>query len=66
MDHMLSLGKVLGLILAGIVGGAALVLLILGGVASLSGDDSGSGCAGIGGVLLLFAGYIAIRVLTAT
>ncbi len=65
MGEALSWGKVLGLILAGIIGGAALAMLALGGIASLSGDDSGAACAGIGGVLLLFAGYIAIRVLVA-
>ncbi len=65
MGDTLSLGKVLGLILASIVGGAALMVLALGGIASLSGDDSGVACVGIGGVLLLLAGYIAIRVLVA-
>lgn len=66
MGETISLEKVLGLILAGIIGGVALLVLILAGIARLSGDDAGSGCASIGGVLLLIAAYIAIRVLTAT
>ncbi|GEM_PF-2419501 len=65
MGEALSLVQLLGLILAGILGLAALAMVALGGIARLSGDDSGSGCLGIGGVLLLIAGYVAIKLLIA-
>jgi len=64
MTASLSVLQVLGLVLAGIVGGAALLTLLLGWIASMSGDDSGGGCLGLGVALLLIAGYVALRVLT--
>lgn len=65
MYASLSVLQVLGLVLAGIVGGAALLTLLLGWISSASGGDSGesTGCTIIGGGLLLAAGYVAIRVL---
>jgi len=59
----MSGGQVFMLVLAGIVCGAALVLLLIGGLGNLGGDDSGTGCLGLGGMLLMIAIYVAIRVL---
>ena len=64
MATSLSGLQVLGLVLAGIVGGAALLTLLLGWLAGISGDDAGAGCLGIGAFLLMLAGLLAVRVLT--
>ena len=56
MTSSLSALQVLGLVLAGIVSGAALLMLALGWLATFAGDDSGTGCAGIG-MMLLAATY---------
>lgn len=47
MTAALSVLQVLGLVLAGIVGGAALLTLLLGWLAGISGDDAGAGCLGL-------------------
>ena len=63
MQASLSILQILGLILAGIVAGAALLILVMGRLASASGDDAGSGCSSIGLMLLAFAAVVAIKVL---
>jgi hypothetical protein len=58
MHTNLSALQLLGLIVGGVVTGVALIILLLGWLASLNGDDSGSGCIVLGGLFLVVAGYI--------
>lgn len=58
--------QVLGLVIAGIVAGSGLMILIISWLANLSGDETSVGCASVSGVMLLVAaGYIALRALIA-
>jgi hypothetical protein len=57
--------QVLGLVLAAILAGAGFMMLGIGGLARLGQDSAAGGCAGIGAVLLVLAGYVAVRTLSA-
>jgi len=63
MDTPLSVLQVLGLVLAGLVAGAALLVLFVSWVAGRNGDNAGPGCAGVGLVLLAVATFIAVQAL---
>jgi uncharacterized membrane-anchored protein len=63
MDTPLSVLQVLGLVLAGLVAGAALLVLFVSWVASHTGDNAGPGCTGVGLVLLAVAAFIAVQAL---
>ncbi len=67
MHAQLTVLQGAGLVLAGIVGGAALLTLFLTWISSASGGDSGEcvGCAIIGGFLMVGACVMGIWVLTA-
>jgi hypothetical protein len=59
----LSFFQVLGLVLAAMVAGAALLMLFLGSVSNSFGEDAGAGCISLGAMLLvlaLIAGYIVL------
>ena len=63
MNGSLPLLQVLGLLMAALLAGAGLMMLGIGGLASLGQDPAAGGCSGIGAVLLVTAGYVAARVL---
>jgi hypothetical protein len=63
MNGTLPILQVLFLVLAGILAGGGLMMLGIGGLARLSRDTAARGCAGIGALLLVVAGYIAVRAL---
>jgi hypothetical protein len=63
MHSSLPLLQVLGLLMAALLAGAGLMMLGIGGLASLGQDPAAGGCSGIGAVLLVAAGYVAVRVL---
>ena len=63
MHATLSAGQGLGLVLVGILVGAALLMLFIGWLGTLGQDNSGVGCINIGWGLLAIAIYIAVRVL---
>lgn len=65
MTISFSVLQILGLIVAGIVAGAALLILFLNWISSHSSDEPGLGCAGIGVVLLAVAALLAIRIFAA-
>ena len=54
-------GQVLGLVLASMLAGAALLLILLGWISSRFGEECGAGCMSLGWVLLLLAGFVAVR-----
>jgi hypothetical protein len=60
----LEVFDLLGLVLAAMFGGAGLLMLFFGWLASMSGDKAGAGCLGIGVVLLTVAGLIGYLVIS--
>jgi hypothetical protein len=60
----LEVFDLLGLVLAAMFGGAGLLMLLFGWLASMSGDKAGAGCLGIGAVLLTVAGLIGYLVIS--
>jgi hypothetical protein len=60
----LEVVDLLGLVLAAMFGGAGLLMLFFGWLASMSGDKAGTGCLGIGVVLLTVAGLIGYLVVS--
>ena len=60
----LEVFDLLGLVLAAMFGGAGLLMLFFGCLASMSGDNAGAGCLGIGVVLLTVAGLISYLVVS--
>ncbi len=64
MSGSLPILQVLVLLLAAILAGGGLMLLGIGGLASLNRDSAARGFAGIGTVLLVMAGYVAVRALS--
>ncbi len=64
MNGSLPILQVLVLLLAAILAGGGLMMLGIGGLASLGRDSAAGGCAGIGAVLLVMAGYLAVRALS--
>lgn len=64
MDTSYPIVQVLILVLAGIIAGGGLMILVVGWLASLGGDEASMGCASIGGALLVVAGFIAFRALS--
>jgi hypothetical protein len=65
MTISFSVMQIFGLVVAGIVAGAALLMLFLNWISGRSSDEPGVGCAGIGFVLLAVAVFLAIRILAA-
>mgnify|MGYP001547396880 FL=1 len=66
MNSWYPFWQVLGLVIAGVVAGSGLMILIISWLANLSGDETSVGCASLSGVMLLVAaGYIAVRALVA-
>lgn len=65
MSASLPILQGLILVVAGIVGGGGMMVLGIGWLGNLSGEEAGLGCASVGGVLVVAAGYIAIRALMA-
>lgn len=67
MNGSLTVLQVIGLVVACLVGGAALLMLLLGRISSACSPDSseGAGCGVIGGLLLMGSFGFAIWVLTA-
>jgi hypothetical protein len=63
MNVSLPILQVLALVLAGIVAGGGLLMLGTGWLAKLSRDEAAVGCTSIGTVLLVAAGFIAVRAL---
>lgn len=63
MNVSLPILQVLTLVLAGIVAGGGLLMLGTGWLAKLSRDEAAAGCTSIGTVLLVAAGFIAVRAL---
>ena len=64
MNTSLPILQVLGLVMAAILAGAGLMMLGIGGLARLGRDSASGGCSGIGAVLLVTAGYVAVRTLS--
>ena len=65
MEVSLSVLKILGLVVAGMVAGAAFLILFLNWISGRSSDEPGIGCAGIGIVLLAVAAFLTVRILVA-
>jgi hypothetical protein len=63
MVAALSAGQVLSLVLAGMATGAGLLMVLAHVTASAFGDDSCSGCCGLGLFLLLLAVALSLLVL---
>ena len=59
---VLTVWSLLCLVLAGVVIGPALVMLFLGLIAWVARDELATDCLAWGGILLLLAGYIVVKV----
>ena len=65
MGANMSALQIMGIVLSGMVGGAGLLMLLIGWLSSSMGDEGGSGCLAVGLVLLGAAAYAALRIVTA-